>query len=45
MKRDSHNAGINPLWIGYVVTSDHKVTKAYVKQIGNINEFGLPPLS
>ncbi|MEQ1127862.1 HipA family kinase [Acinetobacter johnsonii] len=38
MKRDSYNAGINPLWRGYVVTSDHKVTKAYVKQIGNVNE-------
>lgn len=38
MKRDLLNGGINPLWRGYVVTSDHKVTKAYVKQIGNINE-------
>ncbi|MCK4099770.1 hypothetical protein HCY45_11345 [Acinetobacter radioresistens] len=38
MKSDSKYAGINPLWRGYVVTSDHKVTKAYVKQIGNINE-------
>ncbi|TNL51647.1 HipA family kinase [Acinetobacter bereziniae] len=38
MKRDFNNAGINPLWRGYVVTSDHKITKAYVKQIGNVNE-------
>jgi len=38
MKRDSRNSGVNSLWRGYLVTSDNKMTKAYVKQIQNINE-------
>ncbi|MFW2149559.1 HipA family kinase [Acinetobacter sp. TY1] len=38
MKQDKVNAGVNDIWTGYVVTSDQKMVKAYVKKIQNTNE-------
>lgn len=38
MKQDKVNAGVNDIWTGYVVTTDHKMVKAYVKKIQNMNE-------
>lgn len=38
MKQDTFNAGVNDIWTGYVVTSNHKMVKAYVKRVQSTNE-------
>lgn len=38
MHFDHAYQGVNPIWKGYVVTSDNIMEQAYVKKVNNINE-------
>ena len=38
MHFDHAYQGVNPIWKGYVVTSDKTMEQAYVKKVSNINE-------